>query len=164
MGKVYLICGKLCSGKTYYSKALKEKYNAVLLSTDEATYDLINNEQGSFYDEFSKKVNLYLRKKAAEICLSGANVILDWGFWTRESREEISRYFDEKGVDFEWHYIDVSDETWHGNIEERNKRILDGCGGSDFYVNEGLLRKVLSLFEAPSRDEIDVWHTPDRTV
>ena len=28
MGKVYLICGKICSGKSYYAKSLKEKYNA----------------------------------------------------------------------------------------------------------------------------------------
>ena len=49
MGKVYLICGKICSGKSYYAKSLKEKYNAVILSTDEVTYDLINNEQGEFY-------------------------------------------------------------------------------------------------------------------
>ena len=67
MGKVYLICGKICSGKTYYAKALKDKYNAVILSTDEATYDLINNEQGEFYNVFAQRVNNYLKKKAAEI-------------------------------------------------------------------------------------------------
>ena len=46
MARIILICGKICSGKTYYARQLKEKYNAVILSTDEATYDLINNEQG----------------------------------------------------------------------------------------------------------------------
>ena len=46
MAKLYLICGKICSGKTYYSDILKEKLNAVVLSPDEATYDLIQNEQG----------------------------------------------------------------------------------------------------------------------
>ena len=63
MGKVYLICGKICSGKSYYAKSLKEKYNAVILSTDEATYDLINNEQGEFYNIFAQRVNNYLKKK-----------------------------------------------------------------------------------------------------
>ncbi len=43
MAKVYLICGKICSGKSYYSKQLKEKFNAVILSSDEATYDLIQD-------------------------------------------------------------------------------------------------------------------------
>lgn len=158
MGKVFLICGKICSGKTYYANQLKEKYNAVILSTDEMTFDLINNEQGEFYDSFSRKANLYLRKKAAEIAEAGANVILDWGFWTREDRIDISTYLQSCDISYEWHYIDVDDDTWNRNIEERNKRIEEGNGGSDFYVDEGLLNKLLSMFEAPDRDEIDVWY------
>ena len=30
MAKVYLICGKICSGKSYYSRKLKEKINSVI--------------------------------------------------------------------------------------------------------------------------------------
>ena len=158
MGKVFLICGKICSGKSYYARTLKERYNAVILSTDETTYDLINNEQGEFYNVFAERVNLYLRKKAAEICKAGANVILDWGFWTKNNRQEMTDYLKESGVEFEWHYVDVSDEVWMKNIDARNKKIQEGNGGSDFYVDEGLLDKVKSLFEIPDKDEIDVWY------
>lgn len=159
MSKVILICGKICSGKTWYATQLKEKYNAVILSTDEATFDLIENEQGEFYNIFAKKVNCYLMKKSAEIAKAGANVILDWGFWTFSDRKEISDYFCDNKIPFEWHYIDISDELWNKNIQERNSRILNGMGGHDFYVDDGLKEKVLSLFEIPSRDEIDVWNT-----
>ena len=162
MGKVYLICGKICSGKTYYAKALKEKYNAVILSTDEVTYDLINNEQGEFYNVFAQRVNNYLKKKAAEICKAGANVILDWGFWTKENRTDISTYLKSCDVSYEWHYIDIDDDTWNRNIEERNKRIEEGNGGSDFYMDEGLLNKLLSMFETPDKAEIDVWYELNR--
>ena len=162
MGKVYLICGKICSGKTYYAKALKDKYNAVILSTDEATYDLINNEQGEFYNVFAQRVNNYLKKKAAEICKAGANVVLDWGFWTKENRIDISEYLKSCDVSYEWHYIDADDDTWNRNIEERNKRIEEGNGGSDFYVDEGLLNKLLSMFEVPDKSEIDVWYELNR--
>lgn len=162
MGKVYLICGKICSGKSYYAKSLKEKYNAVILSTDEATYDLINNEQGEFYNIFAQRVNNYLKKKAAEICKAGANVILDWGFWTKENRTDISSYLKSQDVSYEWHYIDVDDATWNRNIEERNKRIEEGNGGSDFYVDEGLLNKLLSMFEIPEKAEMDVWYELNR--
>ncbi len=162
MGKVYLICGKICSGKTYYAKALKDKYNAVILSTDEVTYDLINNEQGEFYNVFAQRVNNYLKKKAAEICKAGANVILDWGFWTKENRIDISEYLKSCDVSYEWHYIDADDDTWNRNIEERNKRIEEGNGGSDFYVDEGLLNKLLSMFEVPDKSEMDVWYELNR--
>lgn len=157
MSKIYLICGKICSGKTYYAKQLKEKYNAVILSTDEATFDLINNEQGEFYNVFASRVNNYLKKKAAEIALAGANVILDWGFWTKKDRANISAYFAKRNIPFEWHYIDIDDEIWKRNIAERNAKIKLGNGGSDFYVDEGLLNKVNTIFEVPEQSEIDVW-------
>ena len=162
MGKAYLICGKICSGKSYYAKSLKEKYNAVILSTDEATFDLINNDQGEFYNIFAARVNRYLMKKTVEICKAGANVVLDWGFWTAQNRTDISEYFNANGISYEWHYIDVSDEVWNRNICERNKRIEEGNGGSDFYVDEGLLKKLLSMFECPEADEIDIWYRLER--
>lgn len=158
MKKVILICGKICSGKSYYARKLKEENNAVILSTDEATFDLINNEQGEFYNIFAEKVNLYLRKKAMEIVRAGANVILDWGFWTEQNRREISEYLAVNNVKFEWHYVDVDNLQWQKNIAERNKKIVEGNGGCDFYIDNGLLEKVQSMFEIPPKNEIDVWY------
>jgi len=158
MSRVILICGKICSGKTYYANEIKEKENAIILSTDEVTYDLINNEQGEFYDEFCIKVNKYLRKKTVELVKVGCNVILDWGFWTADERKEISEYFKSHNIPYEWHYIDVTDEQWKRNIKKRNKKIEESNGSSDFYVNEGLLQKIISKFEEPNKEEIDIWY------
>lgn len=158
MARVILICGKICSGKTYYARQIKSKENAVILSTDEATYDLINNEQGEFYNIFAARVNRYLRKKAVEIVNAGTNIILDWGFWTSSDRVEISEFFKTNGVQYEWHYIDVDDTIWYMNITERNKRIEEGNGGCDFYIDDGLLKKLLSMFEKPQKEDIDVWY------
>ncbi|WP_443725902.1 AAA family ATPase, partial [Ruminococcus callidus] len=134
--------------------------HAVILSTDEVTYDLTNNQQGDGYDEFAIRVNLYLRKKAVEIVNAGCTVILDWGFWTKENRKEIKRYGENNGVLVEMHYIDIDDKTWYENIEKRNNEVISGNGGSSFYVNEGLLNKVSSLFEIPEKEEIDIWYKP----
>lgn len=158
MAKVICICGKIASGKSYYAKKLKEKENAVILSTDEVTYDLIDNEQGEFYDQFAVRVNKYLNKKAVEIVKAGTTVILDWGFWIKGNRKKETDWLKEQGVDVEWHYVDISDEDWMKNIEERNKKVDAGEGGSDFYVNEGLFNKVKDRFEEPTEDEIDVWY------
>lgn len=157
MAKVIAICGKICSGKSYYTQQLKDKENAVILSTDEATFDLIENKQGEFYNIFADRVNKYLMKKAAEIVAVGCNVILDWGFWTKEERTDTTKYFKNQGVDVEWHYIDTEPSRWKALIEERNAKVKSGNGGSDFYVNEGLLNKMLSKFEEPKKEEIDIW-------
>ena len=162
MSKVYLICGKIASGKTYYANKLKDKVGGVILSTDEVTYDLIDNEQGEFYDQFALRVNKYLNKKAIEIVKAGTNVILDWGFWTSKNREEETKYLKNNDIEVEWHYIDINDDDWNININNRNELIKEGKGGFDFYVNEGLKKKTSTLFEIPKKDEIDVWYKFER--
>lgn len=156
MAKVILICGKICSGKTYYARKLAKENNAVILSTDEVTKDLIDNMQGEFYNEFAVKVNLYLRKKAAEIAAAGTNVILDWGFWTKKDRREIVSFFNSRKIETCFYYIQITDTDWQKNIEKRNALIEKGEGGSDFYVDEGLKNKVLTLFEEPCPEEVDI--------
>lgn len=164
MGKVILICGKICSGKSCYARALQEAQSGVILSVDEATFDLIGNEQGPFYDAFLEKVNHYLRKKAVQIARAGANVILDWGFWTKQSRANISAFLKSNQIPYEWHYVDVTGEQWQWNIRQRNERVLRGKGGCDFFVDEGLLRKLEALFEEPGKEEMDVWHPSGKII
>ncbi len=162
MAKVYLICGKICSGKSYYAKKLKEKVNAVILSPDEATYDLIQNEQGEFYNLFCERLLNYLNKKCVEIVNAGANVIYERGLWSREERDKIKRYFESNHIEVEIHYVHVSDDIWKQQIEKRNKEILEGKGGSNFYLDEGLMKKLESKWEEPSKEEIDVWYQSNR--
>lgn len=161
MSKVYLICGKICSGKSFYSKKLKEEVNAVILSPDEATYDLINNEQGEFYNIFCERLLKYMNKKCVEIVNAGANVIYERGLWSKEERQKVREYFKENNIETELHYIHVSDENWKKQIEERNKRVEAGNGGAAFYLDEGLMKKLVSMFEEPTEAEVDVWYEND---
>lgn len=162
MAKVILICGKICSGKTYYSNMIKDKYNAVIISSDEATYELINNEQGEFYNIFSERLNKYLTKKVGEIVKLGANVIFERGLWTKEDRINTKKYYKEKNIECEIHYIYVDNETWKKNIAERNKRVQEGRGGSDFYLDEGLMKKLESMWEEPTDNEYDILYKVER--
>ena len=162
MAKLIITCGKICSGKSFYSNKIKTELNAVIISPDEATYDLINNEQGEFYNMFSERLNKYLTKKVGEIVKAGANVIFERGLWSQKDRVEIKKYYKKIGIDCEIHYICVDDETWKQNIAERNQRIIDGNGGSDFYLDEGLMKKLESKWEEPDEDEVDVIYKVDR--
>ena len=107
MGKVILVCGKICSGKSYYSNQLKEQLNAVVITPDEATYELINNEQGEFYIVFSERLNKYLTRKVGEIAKAGANVIFERGLWSSKDRKAIRDYYKENGVECEIHYVSI---------------------------------------------------------
>ena len=158
MAKIIAICGKICSGKTYYANQIKQKENAVILSCDELTKELFNNNLGEKHDEMAVKIHNYLIKKSVELVNIGCNVILDWGFWSKEDREKTTTYYKEENIEIEWHYIDVDLETWNNNIEERNKKILNGEGGFDYYLDEGLMKKLLSSWEEPDEAETDLYN------
>ena len=158
MAKIIAICGKICSGKTYYAHQIREENQAVILSCDELTKDLFDNELGDKHDEMTLRIRNYFQKKSVELVHAGCNVILDWGFWSSESRKDLTAFCQSAHVPCEWHYMDVDDETWHRNIEARHQRIISGQGGSDYDLDEGLMKKLLSFWETPTRDEIDVWH------
>ena len=162
MARVIAVCGKICSGKTFYSNMIKEKENAVILSCDELTRDLFDNNLGEKHDEMAVRIWNYFKRKSVELVSAGCSVILDWGFWSAENRKSLTEFYNSQNIVCEWHYIDVDDRTWHKNIEERNRRILNGEGGSDYYLDECLMEKLSSLWEAPSEDETDVWYTLKR--
>ena len=158
-GKIIAICGKIASGKTYYANTIKEKENAVILNTDELTYSMFDNEQGEKYTELANRANEYLLKKATEIAKAGCNVIIDWGFWKAYNRRYITEYFKSQNINIEWHYIDIDDISWEENIKERNNKIDNGESVTDFYVTDGLKKKLMENWEKPNKDEIDIWYS-----
>lgn len=157
LGRVIAVCGRICSGKTYYCEGLRAGRGGVTLSCDELMTALFHHQEGERFDEMSRDAKAYLHKKAAEIAMAGPDVILDWGFWRRDERREVTEYYRARNIGIEWHYIDINDADWRRNIDGRNKKVEAG-ESSDYYVDEGLLKKLERLFEAPERDEMDIWH------
>lgn len=155
--RIIAVCGKICCGKSFYTDKLKNELNAVVLSCDELTHVLFDNDLGDGHDAMMLRVKRYFHKKAAEIVRSGCNVILEWGFWSHADRAEVTALYREQGIEIEWHYIDISDEDWQKNIAARNAAVRAG-DNSVFELDEGLMKKLLSLFEPPTHDEIDVWY------
>ena len=156
MARIIAVCGKICCGKTCYANSIKEKENAVILSCDELTKALFDNKLGEKHDEMTLKIRGYFMNKSVELVRAGCNVILDWGFWSAEDRKTTTGFFRSRNIPCEWHYIDTDDRTWQMNIAERNSRVMSGLGGSDYFLDDGLMEKMLSKWEAPSEDEIDV--------
>ena len=160
MAKVYLICGKICCGKTTYSQKLCAENDAIVLSVDEMTLTVFGQNCGAKHDEYMNNAKKYLLNKSLEFIDKKINVVLDWGFWTRKEREFTKDFYKSRGIDCELHYIDISDETWKIRINQRNETVLTKKTTA-YYVDENLLAKFNSMFETPSEDEIDVVYQED---
>ncbi|MCH5251803.1 MAG: ATP-binding protein [Lachnospiraceae bacterium] len=156
MAKVILICGKICCGKSTYAEQLRLENKAVLLSVDEITLALFEQHIGDKHDEYVEKTQKYLFDKSVEIIETGTNVILDWGFWMKEERDFAKEFYRSRNIECEFHYIDISDETWALRLRKRNDAIL-AEETSAYFVDDNLAAKFGALFEMPDKDEIDVW-------
>lgn len=155
MANVIMTCGKICSGKSTYAEGLRKSRNAVLLSIDEIMLAMFGQYVGEMHDEYVARTEKYLLGKSLEIIDSGINVVLDWGVWTKAERAEARKFYRSRGIDYELHYIDVSDAVWRERIAKRNKAISEGKINA-YYVDENLAAKFGAIFEPPLEDEIDV--------
>ncbi|MBQ8687252.1 MAG: ATP-binding protein [Ruminococcus sp.] len=160
-GKAILICGKICSGKSFYTEKLRKEKNGVVLSCDEIVFALFDGDLGGRHDEMTERIKQYFYRKSLEILNAGADVILEWGFWQRAWRTQVRAFYEKHGISSEFHYVDISDADWQRNISERNKRVAEG-DGTAYYLDEGLMEKLQSLFEVPDRSEMDVWYLNER--
>lgn len=153
--RVIMMCGKICSGKTTYAQRLRVERGAALLSVDEITLALFGLYVGEKHDEYVEKTERYLYNKSLEILEIGKDVILDWGFWTRDERRYAREFYRSRGFNCELHYIDIDDDVWHERLEKRNREVEAGRLLA-YPVDENLAAKFASIFEAPEKAEIDV--------
>lgn len=156
MAKVFLICGKICCGKSAYAERLRFEHQAVVLSVDEIMLSLFGLYAGEKHDEYTERLQNYLFSKSAEIVETGMSVILDWGFWTREKRKQAREFYWSRHIDCEVHYLDISDNVWRERIVRRNRLVSSG-EVSAYYLDENFMTKFQSLFEVPGKGEVDVW-------
>lgn len=156
MNKIIAVCGKLCSGKSTYAEKLRRENNVVVLSIDEIMLSLFGSDAGAMHDTYAERTQNYLLYKSLELIEAGISVVLDWGFWTREKRDNVKAFYSARSISCELHYLAVGDEIWNMRIEQRNAAILAGKSNT-YFVDEGLRAKFNGLFEEPDGSEIDVW-------
>lgn len=129
---------------------------AVVLSVDEIMLALFGLYAGEKHDEYTEKTKKYLLEKAVQIVRTDINVILDWGFWRKDERAFVRKFFSSKEIEHEFHYLDISDEEWKTRLDKRNHAVLAGESNA-YMVDDNLTAKFCSLFQMPEKEEMDVW-------
>ena len=157
MSKVYLICGRICCGKTTYSKKICAEKNAILLSVDEIMLSLFDQCCGEeLHLEYEKRIKNHLFDKSLEIIEKGFNVVLDWGFWTKDERNATKDFYKSRNIDCELHYIEIDDETWEYQLNKRNNEVLENKTKA-YYMEHSRALEFASMFKKPDVDEVDVF-------
>ncbi len=149
--KLHIICGFVGSGKTTLAKKLEKHHKAIRFSTDEWMIELFNfnGDFGKKYRDSKKRCKEFIWKLAKEILLSGQDVILDFGFWSRKERSLFFRRAKKIGVDPVLYFLDIPIDELKKRVVARNNKL----DKKTFKITTRWFNKWSPLFEAPKSSE-----------
>ena len=147
---VYLICGFIGAGKTSFAKKLEEKTGAVRVTKDEWSIRFIGNDPTiDGYAEWDRKIIDLSRDFAFYLVGKGVDVIMDEGFWEKETRDEMRRRADAIGAKVVMYYLETPVETIRERVVGRNNNLT----GDSFKISREMLDNYLKDWQPPTEDE-----------
>ena len=152
MATLHLMVGLPGSGKTTYAKKLEQETGAIRLTPDEWHLMLFGDDfPGEDHDARHSRVERVMWSVAERALTLGVDVILDFGFWSREERSALRQQARRLGADFRIHYMDVPFDELLRRIDLRNER-----AGSDpvFRISRADMESWIPFFQPPSKDEL----------
>lgn len=150
MATVHLMVGLPCSGKTTLARTLEQTCAALRLTPDEWQARLFGNDvHDPAHDARHTQIEALLWEVAQRALVLGINVILDFGFWSRDEREAYRARAHALGARSELHVLAVSEEVLFRRLAQRNAHPSAG----DVVIPDAMLREWIALFQAPTPDE-----------
>ena len=151
MATLHLMVGLPCSGKTTLARKLEQERSALRLTPDEWQLPLFGQDaEEPEHDSRHSLIEAMLWKIASRALELGTNVILDFGFWAREEREDYRLRAKQLGASSEVHFLDVSEDELLKRLEERNSQPLK----ESFYISVEMMKPWLDVFQRPTPDEL----------
>jgi predicted kinase len=147
---VYLICGFIGAGKTTFAKKLEEKTGAVRITKDEWSIRFIGNDPTiDGYAQWDRKIIDLSRDVAFYLAGKGIDVIMDEGFWEKETRDEMRGRADAIGAKVVMYYLETPIETIRERVVGRNNTLTK----DSFKISREMLDKYLKDWQPPTEDE-----------
>src|SRR6476661_4738036 len=123
MATLHLMVGLPCSGKTTLAQRLEGEKAALRLTPDE--WQVLLFGQDAEEPEHNARhglIEAMLWNIASRALGLGTNVILDFGFWAREEREDYRSRAKQLGASSEVHFLDVPEDELFRRLVLRNSQ------------------------------------------
>ena len=152
MATLHLMVGLPCSGKTTLARELEQELPALRLNLDEWHIRLFGQDaEEPEHDARHSLIEAILWNIASRVLELGTNVILDYGFWAREEREDYRLRAKQLGASSEVHYLDVPADELMRRLEKRNSRPSQ----ESFLISEEAMKPWIAFFQKPTLDELE---------
>jgi predicted kinase len=142
VARVIFMCGPAGSGKSTVARRYERRGMTRLSVDQEARSRGITTMP--LPDEVRRDIEEVLRARLADLVRAGADVVLDFSFWSRAMRDEYREFLRPLGVRPETVYLATDRATALGRVAARAAR-----DGDDFALSPELTAFYFDHFEIP---------------
>ncbi|SHN48217.1 AAA family ATPase [Cryptosporangium aurantiacum] len=156
MAVVYLLAGPTGSGKTTYATRVLAPAGAVRLSVDERIYARhgrygVDYPEDTYFAEQAPVVE-EVRAELVDLVRQGRDVVLDWGLWRREERQDWRRIAEAAGGQVRLLHFPVPKAELLRRLNMRN----DEGHANALGVTPEALDDFLARFDEPDDEDVEV--------
>ncbi len=148
--RLVLLCGLPASGKTALAREIAAAYGAVRFDPDEWELAL---GVDPFDAEFQDRLEAQFARLTERLLALGVSVILEWGFWAREERDEKRDLGRSLGAAVELRFLDVP-------YDELLRRVVDRRADGGLAITESHMDAYRRSFQPPTEDELALYDPP----
>jgi predicted kinase len=152
MATAHLIHGYLGAGKTTFAKRLEREISAVRFTHDEWMRALYGDDppEQQFADH-ARRVSDLMEDLWSRCLEVGVDVILDFGFWSRQERDRVRAAVTNKGADYRLYRLTCPDDAAWKRIQARNAAL-----DSSLYIAPNTFSVLKARFEPLDEEEVRV--------
>ncbi len=153
---VYVVFGRIGSGKSTVARELVGREGGVVLNSDAirkkiAGLDIYHNagadtEKGIYTPEMTEKVYRSMKEYAITCVQYGHNAVIDATFWNRDGRADLLDYFKSRNIPLHFVYTQCDEDVIIARVRKREK----GSSVSD--ANTATIAALQSRFQEPGEE------------
>lgn len=150
MATLHLIHGFVGAGKTTFAKKLESEIAAIRFTHDEWMVKLYgHNPPEAKYAQYYQKVSELIWDLTIKLLYLDCDVILDFGFWTRASRDEARAEARKTNSIVKLYFISCSEKAVLHRVATRNRNLPQ----ESLYIDLQALASFRLRFESLKEDE-----------
>lgn len=150
-GRLVLVVGLPGAGKTTLARSLAGRHDAVRLNPDEWMTDLgVDLFDAAFRDRLERRLVLLAR----QLLERGGRVVVEFGSWARDERDQLLEMGRAAGAAVELHVLDPGVEELWRRLSRRNAE------PGEVVVDRPTLEACLAHWSPPDTDELDRYDPP----
>ena len=147
MATIHLIHGFMGFGKTTLSKELAKKYNAKHFAIDQVILDKFGRNPSDF-DKAYQEADDYIWRETAKLIQAENDVILDYGFWKKDTRKQVQEKALKLTPNVLWHQLICDTNVAKQRVLKRTEE-----NPNELFIDENCFNEHLSRYEPISEDE-----------